>query len=132
VPERDHTICLNTLKSHKNIDSSVPAINASSPYISEIHPILDKVHSTESECGNCNVQSCSIMLVMNNLFQIFLFFIREVCSHMYLYVDTENILARGLQITEVDAPNRPRNVANFIEVNFCFTSISYCRALSSI
>lgn len=66
MPERDHTICLNTLKSHKNIDSSVPAINASSPCISEIHPILDKVLSTESQFGNCTVEICSKMVVMNN------------------------------------------------------------------
>ena len=51
---------------------------------------------------------------------------------MYLYVDTENIPARGLQITVLDARNRPRNLANFIEVNFCFTSMSYCGALSSV
>jgi len=74
VPERDHTICVNTLKSHKNIDSSVPAINANSPYISEIHPILDKVLITESECGNCTVQSCSKVLVMNNLVSDFFIF----------------------------------------------------------
>jgi len=73
VPERDHTICLNTLKSHKNIDSSLLAINASSPYTSEIDPILDKV-LTESECGNCTVQSCSKKLVMNNLVSNFFIF----------------------------------------------------------
>jgi len=75
VPERDHTICLNTLKSHKNIDSSVPAIDASSLYTSEIDPVLDKVLSTESECGNCTVQSCSKMLFMNNLVSDFFTFL---------------------------------------------------------
>jgi hypothetical protein len=62
------------LKSHKNIDSSVPAINASSPYINKNDPILDQVLSIESECGNCTVQSCSKKLVMNNLVSNFFIF----------------------------------------------------------
>ena len=81
MPERDHTVCLNTLKSDKNIDSLVPVINASSPYISEIDPILDKVLSTESACENCTVQSCSKMLVMNNLVPDFFYFSLERFVH---------------------------------------------------
>jgi len=51
---------------------------------------------------------------------------------MYLFVDTENIPARGLQISVLDAPNRPRNLTDFIEVIFYFTSMSHFRSLSSI